>query len=142
MKTIRMYRLVNLSSSQFNRAKAAQMEAAQVWNCCMGTHKQARFDQTQWPSEHDLRDLVKSRFALHSQSIQAIVRLFITNIETTRQLRKTHPRMQMKYPWRTKRFYPVSWPAQAVSKEKGRVLLPMGKGRTSLVLPLDLPEQS
>ena len=35
----------------------------------------------------------------------------------------------MKYPWRTKRFYPVNWPAQAVSKGTGRVVLPMGKGR-------------
>ena len=137
-----MYRLNNLSTSQLKRLKAAQMEAAQVWNSCVGTHKQARLDHTQWPGEQDLRDPVKGRFALHSQSIQAIVRMFVTSIETTRELRKTHPHMQMKYPWRTKRFYPVSWPAQAVSKEKGRVILPMGKGRKSLVLPIDLPENS
>ena len=142
MKTIRMYRLDNLSTSQFKRLKAAQMEAAQVWNSCMGAHKQARLDQTKWPGEQDLRDLVKARFALHSQSIQAIVRLFVTTIETTRHLRKEHPQMKLKYPWRTKRFYPVSWPAQAVSKEKGRVVLPMGRGRKSLVLPLELPENS
>src|SRR5262249_32928464 len=46
------------------------------------------------------------------------------------------------YPWREKRFYPVHWPAQAVSLEKGRVVLPMGKGRPSLVLPLDLPKNA
>lgn len=142
MKTIRIYRLDNLSRSQFTRAKAAQMEAAQVWNCCMQTHIQARLAHTTWPGEQDLRDLVKGRFALHSQSIQAIVRMFVTTIETTRQLRKTHAHMQMNYPWRTKRFYPVCWPAQAVSKEKGRAILPMGKSRKSLVLPLDLPENS
>jgi len=85
---------------------------------------------------------VKGRFALHSQSIQAIVRMFVTNIATTRTLRKEHPEMRMNYPWQEKRFYPVSWPAQAVSKEKGRVVLPMDKGRPSLVLPLDLPENS
>src|SRR5581483_9382877 len=67
---------------------------------------------------------------------------FLANIETTRQLRQTHPQMQMKYPWRTKRFYPVKWPAQAVCKEHGRVVLPMGRGRTSLILPIDLPENS
>ncbi len=142
MKTIRMYRLDNLSTRQFKRLKAAQMEAAQVWNLCMQAHKQARLDHTKWPGEQDLRDLVKARFALHSQSIQAIVRMFVTTIETTCHLRKEHPQMKMKYPWRTKRFYPVSWPAQAVSKEKGRVVLPMGKGRKSLVLPFELPENS
>jgi putative transposase len=67
-----------------------------------------------------------------------VVHAFLANVETTRQLRQTHPQMRMKYPWRVKRFYPVSWPAQAVSKEKGRVVLPMGKGRKSL----DLPETS
>jgi len=142
MKTIRMHRLDNLSTRQFKRLKAAQMEAAQVWNLCMQAHKQARLDHTKWPGEQDLRDLVKARFALHSQSIQAIVRMFVTTIETTCHLRKEHPQMKMKYPWRTKRFYPVSWPAQAVSKEKGRVVLPMGKGRKSLVLPFELPENS
>jgi putative transposase len=108
----------------------------------MHAHKQARQEHAKWPGEQDLRNLVKGRFALHSQSIQAIVRMFVTTIDTTRQLRKEHPEMQMKYPWREKRFYPVSWPAQAVSKEKGRVVLPMGKRRPSLVLPLELPENS
>ena len=30
----------------------------------------------------------------------------------------------------------------AVSKERGRVVLPIGRGRASIVLPLDLPEHS
>ena len=33
-------------------------------------------------------------------------------------------------------------PAQAVSVERGRVVLPMGRGRASIVLHLDLPEHS
>ncbi len=41
--------------------------------------------------------------------------------------------MHMKYPWKTKRFYPVHWPGQAVSVELGRVVLPMGRGHPSLV---------
>jgi putative transposase len=71
-----------------------------------------------------------------------VVHAFLTNIDITRELRKTHPRMQMKYPWRTKRFYPVHWPSQAVSVEAGRVILPMGRGRPSIVLQLSLPAES
>src|SRR5258708_20120786 len=67
---------------------------------------------------------------------------FLANIDATRQLRATHAKMGMKYPWKTKRFYPVHWPAQAVSVERGRVVLPMGRGRASIILPLDLPEHS
>jgi putative transposase len=48
----------------------------------------------------------------------------------------------MKYPYKTKHFYPVKWPAQAVTKKNERVILPMGRDRKSLVLPIDLPENS
>jgi putative transposase len=116
------------------------MEAAQVWNLCMQTHKQTRMAHGKWPGGNELHQITKGQFALHSQSVQQIFRAFLATIETTRALRKTHP--QMKYPWRTMRYYPFKWPAQAVHKEKGRVILPMGKGHKSLVLPLELPENS
>src|SRR5260370_20555493 len=115
---------------------------AAVWNECMETHKAARQTHMPWPGRNELQKATKGRYGLHSQSIQMIVHAFLANVATTRQLRKTHPQMNMKYPWRTKRFYPVSWPAQAVSRERGRVVLPMGKGPQSLVLPIDLPENS
>ena len=142
MQTVRIYRLTHLSPTLFGRLKAAQMERAQVWNCCCKLHKQARTTHSTWPGQNELQQATKGRFALHSQSVQMIVRAFLANIDATRQLRATHPKMRMKYPWKTKRFYPVHWPAQAVSKERGRVVLPMGRGRTSIVLPLDLPAGS
>jgi putative transposase len=142
MKTTRVYRLDHLSSPLFRRLKAAQREAAQVWNVCVEAHRQARMSQARWPDQNDLHHLTKRRFALHSQSVQAVFRALLGTIETTRKLRKEHPEMRMKYPWRPKRFYPVHWPAQAVSIELERVVLPMGKGRPSLVLPLDLPENA
>ncbi len=140
MKTVRVYRLDNLSRSQFNRLKVAQQEAAAVWNHCMETHKQARQEHVKWPGRNELQKATKGRFALHSQSVQMVVHVFLANIQTTRQLKPSHHKM--KYPWKTKRFYPVMWPAQAVSREHGRVVLPMGKGRKSLVVPLDLPEEA
>jgi putative transposase len=142
MKTVRIYRLDHLSASQLNKLKAAQQEAAQVWNHCMQMHKQARFSHAQWPGRNELQRATKGRYGLHSQSVQMVVHAFLTNIETTRELRKTHPQMRMKYPWRTKQFYPVKWPAQAAHRERGRVILPMGRGNPSLILPLDLPENS
>jgi putative transposase len=142
MKTVRVYRLAHLSPTLFRRLKAAQMEAAQVWNVCVVIHRQARMWHITWPNQNDLHQVTKGRFALHSQSVQAIFRAFMGTIETTRKLRREHPEMRMKYPWREKRFYPVHWPAQAVSVERRRVVLPMGKGRPSLVLPLDLPENA
>jgi len=141
MNTVRVYRL-QPTQKLFVCLKAAQMEAAKVWNLCCEAHKQARMDHAKWPGRNELQKATKGQFALHSQSVQMVVHAFLANIDTTRQLRQTHPKMQMKYPWREKQFYPVKWPAQAVSRENGRVVLPMGKGRKSLVLPIDLPENS
>lgn len=142
MKTIRIYQLNHLAPMLFRHLNEAQMEAAQVWNVCMETHKAARQMHRKWPGRNELQQASKGHFALHSQSVQIVVHAFLANIATTRKLRKTHPQLRMKYPWRTKHFYPVHWPAQAVSKEKGRVVLPMGRGRTSLVLPIELPSNS
>ena len=98
MKTIRVYRLDHLSRSQFSRLKAAQQEAAQVWNLCMETHIQARMAHAKWPGRKELQKSTKGKFALHSQSVQMIVHAFLANVETTRKLRKEHPQMRMKYP--------------------------------------------
>jgi putative transposase len=106
----------------------------------METHKQARQEQAIWPGRRELQQATKGKFALHSQSVQMVVHAFLANVETTRQLKPANPKM--KYPWKTKRFYPAMWPAQAVCQEPGRVILPMGKGRPSIVLPLDLPPES
>jgi putative transposase len=142
MKTMRVYRLNSLSPTYFRRLKEVQMEAARVWNLCMETHKEARMTHARWPNATDLHHRTRGQFALNAQVVQQIFRAFQGTIETTRKLHKEHPEMRMKYPWRTKQFYPVKWPAQAVHREKGRVVLPMGKGRPSLVLPLDLPGNS
>ncbi|MEO8954674.1 MAG: transposase [Ktedonobacteraceae bacterium] len=140
MKTIKLYRLRNISPTLFQRLKEAQMEAAQVWNQCRGLHQAARDTHTKWPGRHELQTATKGKYALHSQSVQMVAHAFLANVETTRQLKPANP--QMRYPYKMKRFYPVSWPEQAVSNEKGRVVLPMGRGRASIVLSLDLPEQS
>jgi putative transposase len=142
MKTIRVYGLNTLSPALFRRLKEAQMDAARVWNRCMELHKEARLTHARWPDATDLHQATRGQFALNAQAVQQIFRAFLGTIETTRRLRQEHPEMRMKYPWRTKRFYPVKWPAQAVHKAKGRVILPMGKGHPSLVLPLDLPENA
>jgi putative transposase len=142
MNTVKIYQLNHLSRTQFQRLRAAQMEAAQVWNACVELHLAARLDHTPWPGRSYLQKATKGRFALHSQSIQMVVHAFLANIDTTKKLRQSHPHLRMKYPSKEKRFYPVHWPKQAVCREEKRVLLPMGRGRPSLVLPLELPETS
>src|SRR5215471_1608678 len=88
MKTVRVYRLTHLSPTLFRRLKAAQMESAQVWNVCVDIHRKARMSHTRWPDQYELHRSTKGRFALHSQSVQAVFRAFLGTIETTRTLRR------------------------------------------------------
>ena len=45
MKTMRVYRLNNLSPTLFRRLKEAQMEAARVWNVCMEMRLSKKVDK-------------------------------------------------------------------------------------------------
>jgi len=142
MNTVRVYQLNHLAPVLFQRLKEAQMEAARVWNLCMELHKDARMTHARWPGRRELEQATKGKFALNAQTVQQITHTFLANIATTGKIRRQHPELRMKYPWRIKRFYPVKWPAQAVHKQAGRVVLPMGRGRPSLVLPITLPEHA
>jgi putative transposase len=76
MKTVRVFRL-HPSPALAAHLKAAQMEAAAVWNTCCDLHKAARQAHTRWPGQHEMHQATKNRFALHSQSVQAIFRAFL-----------------------------------------------------------------
>lgn len=102
MNTVHIYPLKNLSQTQSRRLRDAQMEAAQVWNLCTQMHKAAREQHKSWPERNTLQKATKGRFALHSQSVQMVVHVFLANINTTQQLRHTHPQMRMRYPYKDK----------------------------------------
>ncbi len=140
METVRIYRLKGLAPPTRERLRAAQMEAARVWNLCRELHQDARLQHQPWPDRDALQRATKGgQFALHSQSIQMVCHQFLANVETTRQLKPTHPRM--RYPYKPKQYMTVRWPAQAVARQGNRLILPMGRGRKALCFRLDLPER-
>jgi putative transposase len=64
----------------------------------------------------------------------------LADVETIKQLRQSNPRH--RYPHHPKKYMTVQWPAQAVSRQGQRLILPMGRGRMSFSFHLsDLPEQ-
>jgi putative transposase len=140
MQTIRIYPLKDLDRQTRSRLKTAQMEAARVWRYCLERHKQARREHMPWPSRNDLQRETKSgQYALHSQSIQMVCQQFLANVETIKQLRQANPRH--RYPHHFKQYMTVPWPAQAVSRQGQRLILPMGRGRTPCSFHLsDLPD--
>jgi hypothetical protein len=164
---VRILRLEPLRPRLRDRLRQAQWEAARVWMRCRDRHLQARQQGLPWPHRDDLQQATNGgQFALHSQTVQMICHSFLANVKTTAELKARDPKRyrKMRYPYKDKRFYPLSWPAQTVCIERGRkpddeqkseggtkaphhggrILLPMGRGRPPLIFPLDtttLPEQ-
>jgi putative transposase len=116
------------------------MEAARAWNLCRDIHLEARRNGLQWPNRDDLQKATRGLFSLHSQTVQMICHAFLANVDTARQVKKVNPKM--RYPYKTKQFYPLLWPEQAVCIEPGYVTLPMGRGRSSIVLRINLPDNA
>lgn len=115
------------------RIRNGQMEAAKVWMLCRDHLKVAMTTQTPWPNRDSLQKAIKGQFGLHSQSAQMVTHAFLANVDTARQLRKSG-RKEIRYPYRDKHFYPLYWPAQAMSIKADKIILPMGRGRSSIVL--------
>lgn len=131
---VRIYTFPQLPKAMLARISAGRTESAKVWMHCRDMHAAARKDKAPWPKRTELQKATKGQFALHSQSVQMVCHTFLANIDTTAQLRR-EGNVKMKYPWRDKRYYPLLWPAQAVTVEGNYIVLPMGRGRASLVLP-------
>ncbi len=134
MKTIRIYRLPNISQKVRNRIREGQMEAAKAWTVCRDLHLKARQERTRWPDRDVLQKAVNGRFALYSSSAQMVAHAFLANVATTKENRK-QGRTNLRYPYKDKAFYPLLFPAKAMSVHANHIVLPMGRGRKSLVLP-------
>ena len=85
METVRIYRLTGLRPRYRAQLYAVQREAAGVWMLCRDLHLAARQQRTPWPREETFQQATRGRFALHSQTIQAIFRAFVGTIEATRE---------------------------------------------------------
>lgn len=122
--------------------KAAQREAARCWTDCVRLHVECRQSGKDWPDRKRLQTFTKGRYALYSQTVQMIAQQVVANVDATKSRRMREPGSSrwLRYPYRAKEFFPLFWPAQAVSYNAAerRLLLPMGRGRKSFVFHLGL----
>lgn len=132
-QVVRIYSFPALPREMLARISAGRTEASKVWMKCRDLHQAARIDGTKWPNRDSLQRATKG-YALHSQSTQMVCHAFLANVQTTRELKRSGHH-KARYPYKDKRYYPLLWPAQAVSVTKTTIVLPMGRGRASIVLP-------
>ena len=135
MERVRTVSLKGLSRRQASIVSEGQREAARVWTACRDRHRKARQERTPWPTRDEYHKATPGgRFAPHSQSIQQVFRAFDAAVDSAGKNRRNGGQ-EIRYPYKDKRFYPLMWSAQAMHREARRMVLPMGRGRPSLVFP-------
>ena len=136
MQKVKIIRLKSLSFHSKKSIFESQRESARLWNFCVATHKKAREAREKWPTKEVLRGGAKPlKLKMHSQSIQATIAQFLANVDTACQIKKENKKIRL--PYKEKYFYPLMWPKQAVKVRSNHLLLPMGRGRSSLILPMN-----
>ena len=139
MKRPRQVRL-RLSKSQFHHCQQLSLESAKVWNAVKNFFWRTYRKKGIWLSESSLKRYVGSRFNLHSQTIQAIVEKFYTNLKVARILRKENP--DIRYPYKNKNWFCIHWKGSAIKVDGRLIQLSNGKGRQGIVfkLPVELAD--
>lgn len=138
MKDVRVIKIIGQPTQS---QTVLREESARLWNRLVRLHKYCRKRHWRWPTQGMLEKHFKGRFALHSQSIQALIGKFIANIDSTRTKRLEGDK-KARYPWRDrKRFQIVMWKASAIKRNGNRLVLSNGKNgrKLCLKLPTNLP---
>ena len=141
---VRLVALRGLASAIRAQCQAVRAEAGRLWTDLVTLHAQARA-HGQWLSASDLEQATKGgRYALHSQSVQALCQKLAANVATAVELRKQElaetGRLQTQSPHHSKVYQTVIWKDQALTVlPSGFLRLPTGGQRPPLLLPL--PEE-
>jgi len=133
-QVVRIYRFSGLPKTMLARISEGRKEASRLWNFCVDLHREVRKASGKWPWKKEIHQATKGKFLLHSQTVQMVAYAFLANVDTARQLR-AEGNVKIRYPYKEKKYYPLLWPGQAVAVQGNHIVLPMGRGRKSIVLP-------
>ena len=130
---------LKLDKSQFQHCQHLSQESAKVWNFVRNFFWRTDPSQAQdkkgiWLSEGAMKRYAKQRFALHSESVQAVVEKFYTNLKAAHTLRKENP--DIRYPYKKKSWFCVHWKKKAIKVSDRYIHLSNGKGRQGIVFKL------
>jgi putative transposase len=138
-KTNNVVRIVplRLNKRQEQQCEALRRETGRYWSDMVQAHLASR--DGQWLTETDLETMFKGRYALHSQTVQALAQKLDANVQTARESRQQEAQtgaVKARYPYKEKKYQTVLWKTQAIRRRDGHITLSNGRGRQPLVLKL------
>ena len=126
---------IHLTPDQITLARSLQMEAAKVWNMVCFIHRLIYAAYHIWLGETAMKEFVKGRFKIHSQSVQAVVETYFECTERTKKLR-AEGHTEWRYPHRRKFFFTVTWKELGITIDGAYLCLSNGRGREALKIKL------
>ena len=130
---VRILPLRGLSAQQEALCLFLREEAGRCWTDMLNTHIDSRGGK--WLSSSDLKKMFKGRYALHSQTIQALAEKLEANVDTALEQRKSDPKA--RYPYHPKKYQTVVWKEKAIHRQDdGKLSLSNGRKVPPLILPI------
>lgn len=100
--------------------------SAEIWNACLHEAKQHHISTGKWINQTQLQQVVKGKFPLHSQSVQAICHKYLFSRDSMHQAKKKGIGTA-RYPYRRKKYFNTKWVDQAFRiHTNGKVELSLG----------------
>jgi putative transposase len=122
------------NTQQAERLRQLREEAARCWNEIVKFHRRVYRKKGIWLSKAAMQKWAKGRFALHSQTVQALIDRYFAHCETTRKLREQG--CKARYPYKRKRYQTPVWKGQSIRVRDGKIILPNGQGQEPLIIAL------
>jgi putative transposase len=127
------------TTAEWAAFSASRKEAARLWNDLVVRHHRLRRLNWRWPSKARWQRwaiVPKRRYpGLSAQSAQQVIGEFCEAVDSCRQLRQ-NGHLEMRYPWRLRRYHDVVYTNQDARIRDGRLVLPHGaSGTLSIRLP-------
>src|SRR5689334_12757887 len=107
---VRIIPLRKLSAQKKAYFSFLRGEAGRCGTDMLNAHIESRGGK--WCSSSDLKKMFKGRYALHSQTIQALAEKLEANVDTARELRKSDP--NARYSYRPKKYQTVVWKESSI----------------------------
>ncbi|MFJ8531726.1 RNA-guided endonuclease InsQ/TnpB family protein [Bacillus sp. NPDC094106] len=120
--------------------------SSSIWNECLHIAKQYSLSQDgKWINKTLLQKELKGKYALHSQSIQAVAHKYLFARDATHQAIKKGIKTA-RYPYKQKKNFNTKWVDKGFRiYPNGKIELSMGRGRNPIVVqinPLALPRET
>ena len=114
------------SKGSMDRLFACNRESARVWNDCLQLSREHHTTQGKWISRTDLQKLIKGKYHLHSQSVQAVCHKYLFARDSAYQAVQKGLKTA-RYPYRNKKHYNTKWAKDGFRVTgKGTIELSMG----------------